>query len=104
MSAELDAEGRLRCCPESSATSVELKADSGCALRRWRLQAEVAMRARGKPGMTDAQVADFVDRYMPAYRAYLKALYAEGPTTSRPGRLLEIHINESRTPVSGKAS
>lgn len=62
------------------------------------------MRAKGKPGMTDEQVADFVDRYMPAYRAYLTSLYAEGPTTSKPGCLLEIHIDEGRTPVSGKAS
>lgn len=70
---------------------------------KWRLQAEVAMRSKGKPGMTDEQVADFVDRYMPAYRAYLTDLYAKGPTTCKAGCLLEIEINASRTPVSGKA-
>ena len=37
----------------------------------WRLQAEVEMRKSGKPGLTDAQVADFVSRFMPAYKAYL---------------------------------
>ena len=37
----------------------------------WRLQAEVEMRTSGKPGLTDAQVADFVSRFMPAYKAYL---------------------------------
>ena len=61
------------------------------------------MRSKGKPGMTDEQVADFVDRYMPAYRAYLTDLYAKGPTTCKAGCLLEIEINASRTPVSGKA-
>ena len=42
----------------------------------WRLQAEHAMKEAGRPGMTDAQVADFVTRYMPAYEAYLPGLYA----------------------------
>jgi pantothenate kinase-related protein Tda10 len=37
----------------------------------WRLQAEVEMRKSGKPTLTDAQVADFVARFMPAYKAYL---------------------------------
>ena len=37
----------------------------------WRLQAEVEMRKSGKPGLSDAQVADFVSRFMPAYKAYL---------------------------------
>mmetsp|Transcript_14462 Transcript_14462/g.45974 ORF Transcript_14462/g.45974 Transcript_14462/m.45974 type:complete len:388 (-) Transcript_14462:69-1232(-) len=37
----------------------------------WRLQAEEKMRAGGKKGMTDEQVADFVRRFMPAYEAYL---------------------------------
>ena len=62
------------------------------------------MRAKGKAGMTDAQVADFVDRYMPAYRAYLSDLYAAGPTTAKPGGLLEIEIDASRVPVSARAS
>ena len=32
------------------------------------------MASAGRPGMSDAQVADFVSRYMPAYEAYLPAL------------------------------
>jgi len=35
---------------------------------KWRLQAEEQMRAGGKPGMTDEQIADFVSRFMPAYQ------------------------------------
>ena len=63
----------------------------------------MAMRAKGKTGMTDDQVADFVDRYMPAYKAYLPDLYASGPTTSTKGKTLEIQIDESRKPVSSRA-
>ena len=35
------------------------------------------MRASGKPGMTEEQVASFVSRFMPAYKAYLPGLYAK---------------------------
>lgn len=67
---------------------------------RWRLQAEQAMRASGKPAMTDEQVAAFVDRFMPAYRCYLPGLYGQGPTTARPGHLLVVEVDEGREPVA----
>ncbi|EFN57470.1 hypothetical protein CHLNCDRAFT_30404 [Chlorella variabilis] len=76
---------------------------------RWRLQArrccraaEQAMRASGKPAMTDEQVAAFVDRFMPAYRCYLPGLYAKGPTTAAPGRLLVVEVDEGREPVAAQ--
>lgn len=49
------------------------------AVYQWRLQAETAMRAAGRPGLGDAQVADFIARFMPAYEVYLPVLYAQGP-------------------------
>ena len=39
-----------------------------CVLHRWRMEAETKLRARSKGGMTDEEVVDFVDRYMPAYK------------------------------------
>ena len=42
------------------------------------------------------QVKDFVDRYMPAYKAYLPRLYSEGPDRSQAGRALIIEIDEGR--------
>ncbi|GAB4816968.1 hypothetical protein N2152v2_004014 [Parachlorella kessleri] len=66
---------------------------------KWRLQAEHAMRASGKPAMTDAQVQRFVDRFMPAYRCYLPGLYSQGPTTARPGHLLVVEVDGSRDPT-----
>jgi D-glycerate 3-kinase len=74
-------------------------ADAGCA-QRWRLQAEHAMRASGRPAMSDEQVRQFVDRFMPAYRAYLPRLYAQGPTTATPGKLLVVEVDENREPVA----
>ena len=45
---------------------------------KWRLDAEKRMRSSGKPGLTDAQVEDFINRFMPAYQAYLPRLYNAG--------------------------
>lgn len=62
----------------------------------WRLEAEHKSKAAGKPGMTDEQVADFVDRYMPGYVHYLPELYSRGPTTKQSGKVLTIQIDKSR--------
>ncbi|KAI4329289.1 hypothetical protein L6164_021572 [Bauhinia variegata] len=72
--------------------------DPSCVYQ-WRLQAEIAMREAGKPGMSDEEVRDFVSRYLPAYNAYLPTLYAEGPNGSDPQRLLVIEIDEGRNPI-----
>jgi D-glycerate 3-kinase len=45
------------------------------------------------------QVKDFVSRYLPAYKAYLPTLYAEGPNGSDPENLLLIEIDEGRNPI-----
>eukprot|EP01011_Urceolus_sp_BLP5_P001249 TRINITY_DN2172_c0_g1_i2.p1 TRINITY_DN2172_c0_g1~~TRINITY_DN2172_c0_g1_i2.p1 ORF type:complete len:78 (+),score=18.17 TRINITY_DN2172_c0_g1_i2:237-470(+) len=53
------------------------------------------MRAAGHDGMTDDEVALFVDTFMPAYRQYLPALYADGLTQ----RKLQFRIEPSRLPA-----
>lgn len=58
---------------------VVLKVDSPIVVYEWRLEAERNMRKAGKPSLSDAQVQDFIDRFMPAYHAYLPALYTSGP-------------------------
>lgn len=66
---------------------------------QWRLQAEQRMREAGKAGMSDQQIADFVDRFMPAYKLYLPGLYKEGPTTAAKETTLTIQVDATRTPV-----
>jgi len=44
----------------------------------WRLDAEKRMIKSGKPGMSDDDVRDFVNRFMPAYRTYLPRLHQVG--------------------------
>jgi len=66
---------------------------------KWRLQAEERMRASGKAGMTDAQIADFVSRFIPSYQAYLPGLYAAGPTTASANHTLIIEVDQNRSPL-----
>jgi len=67
---------------------------------KWRLQAEKAMTATGRTGMSDAQVADFVDRYMPAYKAYLPDLLMQASGRGVGGKpTLLVHVDQTRTPI-----
>ncbi|XP_073292057.1 D-glycerate 3-kinase, chloroplastic-like [Primulina huaijiensis] len=68
---------------------------------QWRLQAEIAMRNDGKPGMSDEEVMDFVSRYLPAYKAYLPTLYLEGPKGADLNHMLVVEIDEGRNPILG---
>ncbi|ONM39202.1 Katanin p60 ATPase-containing subunit A1 [Zea mays] len=79
---------------------IVIKIREPSSVYQWRLQAEIAMRADGKPGMSDEEVMDFVSRYLPAYHAYLPKLYKEGPNGSKPDHLLVIDIDEGRNPRS----
>ena len=71
-------------------------------VRAWRLEAERAARDDGKPTLTDAEVSDFVDRFMPAYRAYLPGLYRDGPGENGWGDALVVEVDASRRVVGGR--
>ncbi|XP_030525493.1 D-glycerate 3-kinase, chloroplastic [Rhodamnia argentea] len=78
---------------------IVIKIQDPSCVYQWRLQAEIAMREAGNPGMSDEEVKDFVSRYLPAYKAYLPTLYSEGPNGSDPEHLLVIEIDEGRNPL-----
>eukprot|EP00238_Polyblepharides_amylifera_P008322 CAMPEP_0196592082 /NCGR_PEP_ID=MMETSP1081-20130531/71727_1 /TAXON_ID=36882 /ORGANISM="Pyramimonas amylifera, Strain CCMP720" /LENGTH=336 /DNA_ID=CAMNT_0041915659 /DNA_START=52 /DNA_END=1062 /DNA_ORIENTATION=- len=66
-------------------------------VQKWRLQAEVAMRSEGKAALSDEQVQDFVNRFLPAYKAYLPGLYANGPCGStKDTPVLMLEVDQSR--------
>ena len=55
--------------------------------------------------MSDADIKAFVARFMPAYEAYLPALYRDGPpsTAAAGGKVpptLAIKLDESRSPLT----
>jgi len=64
---------------------VILKVSDPSWVYAWRLEAE--RKAHGNKGLSDNQVIDFVDRFMPAYEAYLPKLYAAPP---RPARVISV--------------
>ncbi|KAG5175588.1 P-loop containing nucleoside triphosphate hydrolase protein [Tribonema minus] len=72
--------------------------DLAC-VRRWRKQAEAAMVRRGAAGMSPAEVDAFVDRFVPAYLAYLPRLYTEGPDGGRGKPLLSVTLDKARRPI-----
>ncbi|GLD95162.1 hypothetical protein PINS_up003787 [Pythium insidiosum] len=74
---------------------------------KWREQQEGHLRAAQRPALSPEQVRDFVDRFMPTYKAYLAGLYAipgsveyrqyqSSAIDDKPRLILEI--NEERCP------
>ncbi|KXS12793.1 P-loop containing nucleoside triphosphate hydrolase protein [Gonapodya prolifera JEL478] len=70
----------------------------------WRKQAEDEMKAKGKAGMTDEQIKDFVDRFMPFNELCLPRLRREGFFGNNSGKVadgfegrhLQVTINIAR--------
>ncbi|MCC6648326.1 MAG: hypothetical protein IT374_22495 [Polyangiaceae bacterium] len=61
----------------------------------WRVDAERARRARGEPALSDDDARDYVERFLPAYRAYLPGL-----ARARAGSpSLTLTIGLDRAPV-----
>lgn len=66
----------------------------------WRLEQEHAMIKRQGIGMSDEQVKQFIDAYMPAYYIYLDSLRAGIFPTS--GRQLRLVLDEQRQVTSSE--
>nr|BAA13895.1 unnamed protein product [Schizosaccharomyces pombe] len=75
---------------------VELEAQEINYVYRWRLQQEHALKARIHKGMSDEEVIEFVNHYMPQYVFYLGTL--SNKVHLNP-HCLEIILDENRYPV-----
>jgi D-glycerate 3-kinase len=64
---------------------------------RWRVFAERARRASGQAGLTDEEARDYIERFLPAYRAYVPALKAHPPCSD----FRTVLLDDSRRPASG---
>jgi D-glycerate 3-kinase len=82
-------------------------------VRSWRLEAEQQARSEGRPTLTDAEVADFVNRFLPAYDLYAGAMYRRGPWRggtdltgdSLPcdeGSVFVVEVDATRNVVGGR--
>lgn len=70
---------------------ISLRMKTSSQVIQWRIEAEQAMRARGKPGLSDAEVEDYVRRFLPAYETWSDTLSME--------RLLTLTLDRQRVPV-----
>jgi D-glycerate 3-kinase len=66
---------------------------------RWRIEAEQAMRANGKPGLSDAEVEDYVRRFLPAYATWAGTV---NDGRWRGPRRLSFTLDGDRVPVAGE--
>lgn len=62
----------------------------------WRVEAEQRMRAGGKPGMSDAEIRAYVEKFLPAYETYLPQLDKHPPLMRNRQRIV---IGKNRLPV-----
>ena len=66
---------------------------------RWRIEAEQAMRANGKPGLSGAGVEDYGRRFLPAYATWAGTV---NDGRWRGPRLLSFTLDGDRVPVAGE--
>ena len=74
---------------------VALRAADPTFVLRWRVDAEAAMAARGRPGLDRAAIEDYVRRFLPAY-----ARYGGAPASVPEDRRLELWLDEGRSPTT----
>jgi D-glycerate 3-kinase len=64
----------------------------------WRVEAEERMKASGKPGLSRADIEDYIRRFLPAY-----ATWGGAPAGVPPERRLEVVVGGDRAPVGLRA-
>ena len=70
-------------------------------VRDWRVEAEQKMRNSGRGGMTDCEVIDYVNNFIPAYE-----VYRETPSSLKESvsDYIEVIIGKDRLPIEGSRS
>ncbi|MBP8274547.1 MAG: hypothetical protein KAY59_08955 [Acidobacteria bacterium] len=70
---------------------VVLRAVDPTYVLTWRVEAEERMKAAGKPGLSRADIEDYIRRFLPAYQTWGGA-----PTTAARDRTLEVTVDLAR--------
>lgn len=73
--------------------SIILSTDDISNVYKWRLQQEHALIQNKGGGMTDGEIKDFVDRYMPMYKLYYKTLCQVGNSETNRNLVINIEVN-----------
>ena len=75
---------------------ITLEANSLDDIVRWRIDAERTRRERGEGALSEEQARDYIERFLPAYEAWLPGLRAHPPTNA----VLEVKLASDRSAVS----
>lgn len=74
---------------------VALRAHDPEYVLTWRVEAEEAMKASGKPGLSREAITDYIGRFLPAYRTY-----ATPDRTPGSGSGLSLTLDAERKPMN----
>jgi D-glycerate 3-kinase len=74
---------------------VQLTVKSPATIVEWRVESERARRAAGETALSDQEAADYIQRFLPAYRVYVPALQTHPPCTD----FLSLTLGPNREPV-----
>ena len=74
---------------------VVLRAVDPTFVLKWRVEAEEAMKARGLPGLSRADIEDYVRRFLPAYDLWA----GRAPARFAPERTFVVGLDEQRRAV-----
>jgi D-glycerate 3-kinase len=74
---------------------VHLTVESLETIVEWRVGSERARRERGETALSEQEAADYIRRFLPAYRVYVPALQAHPPCTD----FLRLELGRSRDPL-----
>jgi len=73
---------------------VVLRAQDPEYVLTWRVEAEEAMKASGKPGLSREAITDYIGRFLPAYRTYATTQQVPGS-----GPRLALTLDLQRRPT-----
>ena len=76
---------------------VALRAHDPEYVLTWRVEAEEAMKAAGKPGLSREAITDYIGRFLPAYRTYATPDRIPGS-----GSGLTLTLDAERKPIEGQ--
>ena len=65
---------------------------------RWRVLAEQVRRASGQAALTEEETRDYIERFLPAYRAYVPALKVRPPCSD----FRTVLLDDARRPLGGR--
>ncbi len=77
---------------------LHLTVDDPQTVAGWRIDAEERVRQAGRPAMSEAEVAAYVELFLPAYRVYPQALTARPPVPR--DRYWRVELGADRLPAT----